>query len=124
MCFKVSFWKRYFRLLVAVAIVLCLSPSLVLGLDTIDDSSGDKTISSGTIENDKQKIDDDNRTLTNSGTIEFNANSAVQTTNGKSGITIINNAGGIIANTGAANKDYAIKGQNQTNFIFLLDGIV
>jgi len=125
MDFKVSFRKRPFRLIIAIAVGACLSPSLVLaGTDTIDDDSGDKTINSGTTENDKQKLDDNNRTLTNSGTIEYNANSAVQTSFNKSGITIINNAGGIIANTGAAGKDYAIKGQQQTNLTITNSGTI
>ena len=121
MSFKVSFRKTIFRQLTTIGLALCFLPSIVLaGIDT---HNSDATINSGTTDNDRQKPNVDNITLTNNGTISTSSSTAVQTTSSKSGITIINNAGATIENTGA-NNDYAVKGQLQTDLTITNSGTI
>ena len=111
---------KAFRLLMAIAVALCVFPSIALAVDV----DADKDVASGTTVTAQQKLNADGITLTNSGTIEYNGNTAVQTTTNKSRIKIINNAGGIIANTGGADKNYAIKGQLQTSLTIINSGTI
>ena len=79
MSIKVSFRKNFFRLLVAITVVLCFSPSLVLAVDITSDT----TISSDVTT--QQKITADDVTVTIDAEINFNNNNAVLVQSGRSG---------------------------------------
>ena len=88
MCFKVSFWKKFFRLLVAVALAVCFTPSVALAVDITSANSPYST----TADNTDQHIlkTHNNISLTNDFVINFNGNSAVRA-NSITGVTITNN---------------------------------
>jgi len=65
---------KAFRLLMAIAVALCVFPSIALAVDV----DADEVITCGTTVNDQQKLNAYGITLTNSGTIEYNGNTAVQ----------------------------------------------
>ena len=119
MSFKVPFRKTIFRLLMAIMMVLCVQPSLVLAVAV----TSDKTISSNVTA--QQKIQtNDNVTLTIDAEINLDGASAVLVQSGRSGATIIINSGGSVINTDTSTNDYAIKAQSGTNVTITNSGLV
>ena len=119
MSFKVSFRKSFFRLLVAITVVLCFSPSLVLAVSITSDT----TISSDVTTQQKIQTNDD-VTLTIDAEINFNNNNAVLVQSGRSGASVIVNSGGSVINTDTSTNDYAIKAQSTTNVTITNSGLV
>ncbi len=120
MSFKVSYRKSFFRLLVAITVALCFSPSAVLAAtDTHNTAAATVTIGAGTTTNNKQSITADDVTLENSGVIDFTGNSAV-VANSQTGVTVNNNSGASILSSGI----YALKGQSGTNFTLTNSGTI
>ena len=107
MSFKVSYRKSFFRQLVAIAVAVCFTPSVVLAVDI---TSGNSPYST-TADNTDQHILKTNNdiSLTNDFVINFNGNSAVRA-NSITGVTITNN--GTIKNTDSSGNDYAIQAQS------------
>jgi len=95
----------------AIAVALCLSPSLGLAATTNNITSAGNEIIATNRTNERQSIDVNGVTLTvNSGiTVNTNGNNAVRT-NDNDNITIINNSGSVISSTssGANNGNNAI----------------
>ena len=107
MSFKVSYRKSFFRQLVAIAVAVCFTPSVVLAVDI---TSGNSPYST-TADNTDQHILKTNNdiSLTNDFVINFDGNSAVRA-NSITGVTITNN--GTIKNTDSSGNDYAIQAQS------------
>ena len=66
MCFKVSFWKRFFRLIIAIAVAVCFTP--LVALAGVDNFTSDLTIATDVDENTGKRFNGDNLTFeVNSG---------------------------------------------------------
>ena len=118
MCFTVSLKKRTFSLLMAIAVALCLSPSL--GLAATQSVTGTYTIdgspATSLYDDDQQAIGADGTSLTVSSgfTVNKNGNNTVRTS--FPGITydnftLINNSGSVMKNT----SSYGTNGNNVIN---------
>ena len=120
MNFKVSYRKRFFRLLLAVALVLCFLPSIVLAGSV--NVTGDKTISADVADT-QQKFTAVNKTLTiNSGITLNRAGNNTVLVNGQSGTTIVINSGATISTSGVKNK--AINAENAANLTVTNSGTI
>ena len=121
MSFKVSFWKRPFRLIIAIAVGAYFAPSVALAVNV----TADKTISADTTV--QQRITADNVTLTidNNATVELLTES-LKSNNGRSGSTFIIESGSsvIASGTSAGNKDKAIRANSNTNLTITNSGTI
>ncbi|SVC74338.1 uncharacterized protein METZ01_LOCUS327192, partial [marine metagenome] len=107
MCLTVLFWKRFFRLLMAVALAVCFTPSVALAVDITNANSPYSTTADNT---DQHKLKTHNNiSLTNDFVINYNNHSAVRA-NSITGVTITNN--GTITNRDVSGKNYAIQAQS------------
>ena len=107
MSFKVSYRKSFFRQLVAIAVAVCFTPSVVLAVDITSGNSPYSTTADTTLRHVLKTNND--ISLTNDFVINFNGNSAVRA-NSITGVTITNN--GTIKNTDSSGNDYAIQAQS------------
>lgn len=92
----ISYWKRTFFGLVAIAIVMSPPPQ-AWGVNV----NSDKEIVANTTDTNQQVVNAANITLTVNGTLDFTGTAAVNV-NGQTGATIINNAGATIQSTANA----------------------
>ena len=118
MDFKVSFWKKSFRLLMAITVALCLSPSTALATDI-----STNTINNTDITNAQQKFTAAGKTLTNNALINRKGNNTVFT-NSKANITIINNVGAVISTDKDGTKNNAIKATSSTSTTITNSGTI
>ena len=95
MSLKASFRKRFFRLLIAVAVAVCFSPSVALAVDITSGNSPYTHSGTSTSAHVIDKNDEGNITMTNDGTITKTGNNAVKM-DSVTNPTLTNNAGAVI----------------------------
>ena len=110
MSFKVSYRKSFFRLLVAVAVGVCFSPSVALAVDITSGNSPYTHSGTSTSAHVIDKNDEGNITMTNDGTITKTGNNAVKM-DSVTNPTLTNNAGAVIETviSSGTNGNNAIK---------------
>ena len=120
MSFKVSFWKRPFRLIIAIAVAVCFTPSVTLAVNV----STTTVLDSGTTNTNQQRINANDVTLTIKGNTTINAGAeSVKSLNNQSGITIIIESGSSITASGSGD-DKAIRANVNTNLTITNSGTI
>ncbi|SVC30658.1 uncharacterized protein METZ01_LOCUS283512, partial [marine metagenome] len=125
MDFKVSFRKRPFRLIIAIAVAVCFPPAVAFaGTDSHSTVGATVEIDASDTVVNRQDIAANNVTLTNNGKINYTGGQAIRINSAYTGITINNNAGAEITATTAVTHNYAIKAESQTNLTITNSGTI